>query len=63
MSTSINRFVELYEQIMRIELIESNTELNSLIATFTSDNLSSMKQMITVSGMAMTERELIATML
>lgn len=62
MRTSIKSFVELYEQIIKINLIEHGADLEPVISSIT-DDLPSMKQMVTVSGMAMTDRELIVTML
>ena len=63
MLTSIKSFVELYEQIIKINLAEHGTDLEPVIASIAEDDLPSMKQMVTVSGMAMTDRELIVIML
>lgn len=63
MASGMKRFVDLYEKLIRIELTEHDDGLEALLKSFGAEELPSMKQMVSVSGMAMTDRELVVTML
>lgn len=63
MASGMKRFVELYEKLIKIELTEHDDGLDSLLKSLDADDLPSMKQMVAVSGRAMTDKELVVTML
>ena len=63
MHSSIKKFVNLYEQIINVVIDNQDEELKALCSSFQNDSLASMREMVNVSGMAMTERELVVNML
>lgn len=63
MHSSIRKFVNLYERIINVVLDDQDDNLKALCVSMQNESLPSMRQMVNVSGMAMTERELVVNML
>ena len=63
MASSFKRFVELYEQVIRIDVLDNSENVELLGKILERFDVQEMKSMVAVSGMAMTEQELVFTML
>lgn len=63
MSASLPKFVDLYQKIIQLDFQEMRAAENSQSVAVANDNFNKISQMISVSGVKMSDREIICTYL